>query len=67
VVRDRSVHAEVLQTIMQTARELGCSPIDLIRSPIEGPAGNVEFLMWLRPGEHAPLQPLDDVIQTLLA
>jgi 23S rRNA (cytidine1920-2'-O)/16S rRNA (cytidine1409-2'-O)-methyltransferase len=66
VVRDPQVHADVLRSIMQVARELGCSPIDLIRSPIEGPAGNVEFLIWLRPGTHLPARPVDEVIQTLL-
>ncbi len=66
VVRDPQVHADVLRSIAQTARELSCSPIDLIRSPIEGPAGNVEFLMWLRPGVHEPAQPLDELIRTIL-
>jgi 23S rRNA (cytidine1920-2'-O)/16S rRNA (cytidine1409-2'-O)-methyltransferase len=65
VVRDRHVHAAVLRSIVQTAQELGCSPIDLIRSPIEGPAGNVEFLIWLRPGAHDPVQPIDNLIQTV--
>ncbi len=66
VVRDPEIHADVLRSIGQVARELGCSPIDLIRSPIEGPAGNVEFLIWLRPGAHDPVQPIDELIQTLL-
>jgi 23S rRNA (cytidine1920-2'-O)/16S rRNA (cytidine1409-2'-O)-methyltransferase len=61
------VHTDVLRSIVQLAQELGCSPIDLIRSPIEGPAGNVEFLIWLRPGVHDPAQPIDELIQTILA
>src|SRR5512139_3069622 len=67
VVRDPQVHADVLRSIVQSAQKLGCSPIDLIRSPIEGPAGNVEFLVWLRPGVHDPMQPIDELIWTLLA
>jgi 23S rRNA (cytidine1920-2'-O)/16S rRNA (cytidine1409-2'-O)-methyltransferase len=67
VVRDPQVHADVLRSIIQTAQELKCSPIDLIRSPLEGPAGNVEFLMWLRPGVHTPVQAMDELIQTLVA
>ena len=51
VVRDPAVHAEVLRTMWETAGTIGFSPIDLIRSPIEGPAGNVEFLIWLRLGQ----------------
>ena len=67
VVRDPQVHAAVLRSVAQFARELDCSPIGLIRSPIEGPAGNVEFLMWLRPGVHDPTQPVDELIRTILA
>jgi 23S rRNA (cytidine1920-2'-O)/16S rRNA (cytidine1409-2'-O)-methyltransferase len=48
VVRDPEVHADVLRTILQAAEDLGTIPFDLIRSPIEGPAGNIEFLVWLR-------------------
>ena len=67
VVRDPQVHADVLRSILLSAPELGCSPIDLVRSPIEGPAGNVEFLLWLRPGAHDAVQPIDDLIRTVLA
>jgi 23S rRNA (cytidine1920-2'-O)/16S rRNA (cytidine1409-2'-O)-methyltransferase len=66
VVRDPQVHADVVRSIIQAARELGYSPIDLIRSPIEGPAGNVEFLIWLRPGAHEPAQPSDELIQSVV-
>ncbi len=66
VVRDPEVHAGVLRSIVQAAQALGCSPIDLIRSPLEGPAGNVEFLIWLRPGTHDPVQPIDELIRTIL-
>jgi 23S rRNA (cytidine1920-2'-O)/16S rRNA (cytidine1409-2'-O)-methyltransferase len=66
VVRDPLVHADVLRSIVQSARELGYSSIDLIRSPIAGPAGNVEFLIWLRPGAHEPAQPIDELIQAII-
>ena len=66
VVRDPGVQADVIRSIAQAAYELGCSPIDLVRSPIEGPAGNVEFLMWLRPGAHDPAQPIDELIRTMM-
>ena len=65
VVRDPAVHAEVLRTTWKTVSAIGFSPIDLIRSPIEGPAGNIEFLAWLRPGQHQPVGSLDLFIHTL--
>lgn len=50
VVRDPAVHASVLREVVQAATELGLPPRGLTRSPITGPAGNVEFLAWLQPG-----------------
>jgi 23S rRNA (cytidine1920-2'-O)/16S rRNA (cytidine1409-2'-O)-methyltransferase len=47
VVRDPAVHVDVLHTILAAAAEGGLAPHGLVRSPITGPAGNVEFLAWL--------------------
>ena len=47
VVRDPEVHADVLRSILGWAVENGWNVRGLIRSPIEGPAGNIEFLVWL--------------------
>ena len=66
VVRDAAVHAEVLRSIWQSSIEIGFSPIDLIRSPIEGPAGNIEFLIWLQPGSIEAVHAIDDLIQSAL-
>lgn len=53
VVRDPAVHAAVLREVLAAAAELGLSPCGLARSPITGPAGNVEFLAWLQRGGPA--------------
>jgi 23S rRNA (cytidine1920-2'-O)/16S rRNA (cytidine1409-2'-O)-methyltransferase len=66
VVRDPAVHAEVLRTMWEAAGAIGFSPIDLIRSPIEGPAGNIEFLAWLRPGQYESAHSIDQLIHMLL-
>lgn len=50
VVRDAAIHADVLQRVLTWANEHSLSPHGLIRSPIKGPAGNVEFLVHLRHG-----------------
>jgi 23S rRNA (cytidine1920-2'-O)/16S rRNA (cytidine1409-2'-O)-methyltransferase len=47
VVRDPVVHAAVLRAALATANAGGLPPHGLARSPITGPAGNVEFLAWL--------------------
>lgn len=49
VVRDPSTHRDVLRSVLGWASEHGWIAHGLIRSPIEGPAGNVEFLAWLVP------------------
>lgn len=57
VVRDPSVHRAVLTEIAGWAagRSLGLQ--GLIRSPVTGPAGNVEFLAWWLPGSPAREDP----------
>jgi 23S rRNA (cytidine1920-2'-O)/16S rRNA (cytidine1409-2'-O)-methyltransferase len=67
VVRDAGVHAEVIRLIWQAAITIGFSPIDLIRSPLTGPAGNIEFLMWLRPGPVEPPRPIDNLLASVIA
>jgi 23S rRNA (cytidine1920-2'-O)/16S rRNA (cytidine1409-2'-O)-methyltransferase len=48
VVRDDAVREAVVADVVETARELGFTKIDVIPSPLLGPAGNREFLAWLR-------------------
>jgi len=47
VIRDPAIHRLVLQHILTWAGQNGLPPQGLIRSPIKGPAGNVEFLAWM--------------------
>jgi 23S rRNA (cytidine1920-2'-O)/16S rRNA (cytidine1409-2'-O)-methyltransferase len=50
VVRDPSVHREVLERVTAHARTLGLGTRDVIASPILGPEGNREFLIHLANG-----------------
>jgi 23S rRNA (cytidine1920-2'-O)/16S rRNA (cytidine1409-2'-O)-methyltransferase len=54
VVRDPQLHRAVLHARLTGAIEIGLAPGGLIRSPIKGPAGNVEFLVWLKTGAPPP-------------
>lgn len=54
VVRDPMLHRTVLAARLADAASLGLAPAGLIRSPLRGPAGNIEFLTWLRNGRAAP-------------
>lgn len=47
VVKDLSVHAEVVEEITTFALENGFSLLGLSFSPIKGPEGNIEYLMYI--------------------
>jgi 23S rRNA (cytidine1920-2'-O)/16S rRNA (cytidine1409-2'-O)-methyltransferase len=49
VVRDPQVHRKVVEELIKIAEKHRLFPGGLIRSPILGPKGNVEFLLWLLP------------------
>jgi 23S rRNA (cytidine1920-2'-O)/16S rRNA (cytidine1409-2'-O)-methyltransferase len=65
VVRDAKVHRRVLQETFDLAARLGLAVAGLIVSPLLGPAGNVEFLVWLRRGGDKSPDP-DQLITTAL-
>ena len=47
VVRDINIHKKVISNTINTAFEIGFSVVDIDYSPIKGPEGNIEFLMYL--------------------
>lgn len=47
VVRDRNVHKEVIQMVMEYATAVGFILCNLDFSPIKGPEGNIEYLLHL--------------------
>jgi 23S rRNA (cytidine1920-2'-O)/16S rRNA (cytidine1409-2'-O)-methyltransferase len=50
VVRDVRIHVQVLRDLIQFVRGLGLSVMGISYSPIRGPAGNIEYLIWFRAG-----------------
>ena len=64
VVRDPTVHATVLREVLSYAAGIGLVPHGLTRSPITGPAGNVEFLAWL--GGAGPALDVEQAIRLVL-
>ena len=53
VIRDLAIHRQVLLDVLGFANRQGYAVHGLIRSPLVGPKGNVEFLTWLEyPGEQ---------------
>ncbi len=63
VVKDRSVHREVLESIVRGVHERGLRVRALAWSPIKGPEGNIEFWMWAsRGGAETVLTP-EEVVE----
>ncbi len=59
VIRDPEVHKAVLVDVLTFAKTQGFALRGLIRSPVIGPKGNIEFLVWLaREGEDHSLEEL---------
>ncbi len=50
VVRDSNLHIEAIENVIEISRINGWDPLGLIPSPITGPAGNHEYLLWLGKG-----------------
>lgn len=48
VVRDKKVQKEVIEKVYDFSIEKGFVPFDLSFSPIKGPKGNIEFLIYLK-------------------
>lgn len=57
VVRDDSVHRQVLVRVLADAQDAGLSSVAVTYSPIAGPQGNLEFFVLLRRG--GPVADLD--------
>ena len=72
VVRDPKVHEEVIEQVISFASETGFIPSMLDYSPVKGPEGNIEYLLYLKKGGQvgdasAPLNPEKTVAAAHLA
>jgi 23S rRNA (cytidine1920-2'-O)/16S rRNA (cytidine1409-2'-O)-methyltransferase len=59
VVRDSKDQAEAIFQVLQAAGELGWKYKGLTWSPITGPAGNIEYLLWLGMESETPPPDLE--------
>jgi 23S rRNA (cytidine1920-2'-O)/16S rRNA (cytidine1409-2'-O)-methyltransferase len=56
IVRDRAIHAEVLRRVAGGLADAGLPVVGVVRSPLLGADGNVEFLVHCRKGA-TPVEP----------
>lgn len=57
VVREKSVHLEVIRMVMDFALSSGFQILNLEYSPIRGPEGNIEYLLHLQNGGERREEP----------
>jgi 23S rRNA (cytidine1920-2'-O)/16S rRNA (cytidine1409-2'-O)-methyltransferase len=55
VVRDKKVHEDVVRNITSFAAENGFAVLDVDFSPIKGPEGNIEYLMFIEKRENGEM------------
>jgi 23S rRNA (cytidine1920-2'-O)/16S rRNA (cytidine1409-2'-O)-methyltransferase len=69
IVKETAVHQQVLEDITQWAQNNGYVFVDLMRSPVKGADGNIEFLAWLHMGERPLLKQelIEEKINRVLA
>lgn len=60
VVRDKKVHEEVVEQIMQYVLSIGFDILELSFSPIKGPEGNIEYLLYIENTDKEPLNLEDE-------
>ncbi|MDI9580598.1 MAG: TlyA family RNA methyltransferase, partial [Thermobispora sp.] len=68
VVRDPALRAEAVRDVATAAQGLGLTVKGVTASPLPGPAGNVEYLLWLGKGPgHEAVPDLDAAIERAVA
>ena len=56
VITDPEIHKRVIEEVIQTGTEIGLRTSGLIPSPLLGPDGNREFLIWFKLGQEGEKQ-----------
>jgi 23S rRNA (cytidine1920-2'-O)/16S rRNA (cytidine1409-2'-O)-methyltransferase len=68
VVRDPALRAEAVREVAAAAAALGLRVRGVTASPLPGPSGNVEYLIWLAKGPGpAPVSDLETEIERAVA
>jgi 23S rRNA (cytidine1920-2'-O)/16S rRNA (cytidine1409-2'-O)-methyltransferase len=66
VIRDPEIHKQVLLDVLGFALREGFQIRGLIKSPLLGPKGNAEFLVWLGEKEEMEVE-INELVEKALA
>ena len=67
VVREPTVHEEVIFRVLALARQMELTPKALTYSPVKGPEGNIEYLVWLAKGASAADGVTDELVVSVVS
>ena len=67
VVRDKKVHEEVVTNILEFALANGFSVCNLEYSPIKGPEGNIEYLVYIEKSDEPSMAASVDMMAVVAA
>ncbi len=62
VVRDSNIHKEVIHRVFEFTKEIGFKILGLEFSPIKGPEGNIEYLMYISKQGDEPYIDIDSLV-----
>ncbi len=65
VVRDKQVHKDVIAKVGQFAMDLGFFIQDLGYSPIKGPEGNIEYLLYMKMNGEGSMDAAVEIEKTV--
>ena len=65
VVKEASLHQKAILNALSYAKDNGLWPKDISYSPIKGPKGNIEFLMYLT-SKEIPDRGIEDKVESLV-
>ena len=59
VVKDPDCHVSILTRVIKGLSDVGYFPLGLTWSPVKGPAGNIEYLLYFKIGESTSCREID--------
>ncbi len=62
VVREKEIHIEVINSVIRYAKTLNLNVKDLTFSPIKGPKGNIEYLIYLSNKEQEKSINIENIV-----
>jgi len=67
VVKDPNVHRKVIQSVCDMAIKVGLVVKGISYSPIKGPAGNIEYLVWFQKSDAQGLDNIEETIDSVVS